>query len=417
MAGMAPADVNADLLHLFAQSKVSDEVQKTFFDAEVKSVKSFAAMFSGEDDLRAVLKKDFAMDPDSGGLKMRVAISKVVIAWETAKGRAGKVAELEAEAEQRSEAKRLPVPEHKAMKESFENKFWELTERHVPAPRWMEKRFDQIEKNTLRAEPLSEVLAVCEEDDTLAVPRVDKSGGLVTVKVGNRIPLPENTETLRARLDLWGRSWIFAASMHTNRKELKDLDPMDFTHYVNYLLGDHVMGLLTDGPPGTPVVGEMWVKLLDYELEMRKEMMTRMEKGTSLKQALKDVRADPEVKMKYLTDPVQFKLRKKRTHAEATGGATYDDDQPTKVPKGNPKGKGKYGKRNPKGKGKGKNSRPDGKCKFKTDAGKQICFKFNNRGEWCPGSCGRAHVCGICFRPNTPMFNCDYQPRAAAPPG
>ena len=115
---MAPA--NADLLHLLAQSKVSAEVQKTLLDSEVTSVRAFSAMFSSEADLREVLKKDFGLDPEVGGLKTRVAISKVVIAWETAKGRVSKLIELEGEAETRSEAKRLPVPDHRAMEDAFE---------------------------------------------------------------------------------------------------------------------------------------------------------------------------------------------------------------------------------------------------------------------------------------------------------
>ena len=66
---MAPAVANADLLHLLAQNKVSDEIQKTLLDSDVTSVRAFSAMFSSEDDLRAVLKKDFGFGPDTGASK------------------------------------------------------------------------------------------------------------------------------------------------------------------------------------------------------------------------------------------------------------------------------------------------------------------------------------------------------------
>ena len=405
------------MLHLLAHAGVPEEIQKTLFEAGTKGVKDFSAMFADEADLRGVLKKDFKLDPDEGGLKARVSISKVVIAWETAKGRTAKLTELEGEAEQRSEAKRLPTPDHKAMKTAFESKHWEINERATPAPRFMEKRFDMIEKNDLRAEPLSEVLGADQEDDSLAVPRVAKDGSFTTVKVGSRIPLPENTETLRTRLDLWGRSWIFASTMHTNRAVLGGLEPMDFTHYVNNLLGEHVMGLVTDGPEGTPVVGEMWLKILDYDLEMRKEIMRRMEKGTTMKAALKAVPADSEVKMKYFTDPVQFKLKRKKTETPAAGGGAEEPGVEWKKWRPNPKGKGK-GKfqkgKFQKGKGKGKNKN---NCKFRDNNGKPICFAFNNQGEWCPGSCGRSHVCGVCFKPNKPMFLCDHKKAEGEPSG
>ena len=84
--------------------------------------------------------------------------------------------ELEGEAETRREPKRLPMPDHKAMKEHFRKAHWVLAERDTPAPRWMEKRFEMIEKNDLRAECLTDVLNVLEEDDQLATPKIDQGG-------------------------------------------------------------------------------------------------------------------------------------------------------------------------------------------------------------------------------------------------
>ena len=47
----------------------------------------------------------------------RVKINKIVISWETSKGRTAKMNELEGEAETRREPKRFPMPDHKAMNE------------------------------------------------------------------------------------------------------------------------------------------------------------------------------------------------------------------------------------------------------------------------------------------------------------
>ena len=166
-------DINADLLHLFARSGVPGEIQQKFGQAGMTSLQTFSAMFEDEADLRKVLKEDFDLD-SSKGLQERVNISKVVIAWETSKGRVAKMHELEGEAETRREPKRLPMPDHKAMKEHFKKAHWELAERDTPAPRWMEKRFEMIEKNDLRAECLTDVLNVLEEDDQLATPKIDQ---------------------------------------------------------------------------------------------------------------------------------------------------------------------------------------------------------------------------------------------------
>ena len=130
-------DINADLLHLFARSGVPGEIQQKFGQAGMTSLQTFSAMFEDEADLRKVLKEDFDLD-SSKGLQERVKISKVVIAWETSKGRIAKMHELEGEAETRREPKRLPMPDHKAMKEHFKKAHWELAERDTLAPRWME---------------------------------------------------------------------------------------------------------------------------------------------------------------------------------------------------------------------------------------------------------------------------------------
>ena len=252
-AGSAPnqfqeeVNMNADFLHLFARSGVPDDIQQKFGQAGMTSLQTFSAMFESEADLRSVLKSDFQLDA-ANGLAERVKISKIVISWETSKGRVAKMHELEGEAETRREPKRLPMPDHKAMKEHFAKAQWALAERDTPAPRWMEKRFEMLERNDLKAECLTDVLNVLEEDDQLTTPKIDQGGNFVTIKTGSRVPLPSNIEQFRQRVHLWGTSWIMAASMHTNRPILKGLEPMVFTHYLTHMLGEHVMGLIARGP-------------------------------------------------------------------------------------------------------------------------------------------------------------------------
>ena len=263
----------------------------------------------------------------------------------------------------------------------------------------------------------------------------------MTIKTGNRIPLPSNIEQFRQRVHLWGTSWIMAASMHTNRRFLRDLDPMVFTHYLTHMLGEHVMGLISQGPTGSAVVGDLWFKFLDYEWEIRKHCMKECEKDEkTLAQNLRAAYKDVEIKMLHFTDPIQFKLKRKAdqmvdTVVTTPGGvptvgapsapgqgkrsvrraaaiaAAAAQQQQTWTPPG--KGKGKKGK---KGKGKGKGV-GKGKCKSKTSDGKPVCYAFNNPNEYCPGNCGREHVCGICGARNRPMHLCDHSAGAANPSG
>ena len=74
---------------------------------------------------------------------------------------------------------------------------------------------------------------------------------------------------------------------------------------------------------------------------------------------------------------------------------------------GRGRGAGKGGKAGGKGQGGGKGK---GKCKPTTPDGVEICFAFNDRKKKCNGQCGRLHVCGVCFKENSPMYSCNHQP-------
>ena len=152
-----PPTANADFVHLMSGAKVPQELQDKFIDAGVDSVKSFAAAFKDIDDLHKTIKKELGIDPEES-LSMRMKAAKVVVAWETAKGRSAKMVEMEAEAESRKEPKHVPVQDHKAMKKAFEDQHGELIDEATPSQRFMEKRIDMIEKCEWKAEVLSEVL-------------------------------------------------------------------------------------------------------------------------------------------------------------------------------------------------------------------------------------------------------------------
>ena len=404
------SSANADLVHLMNLSHVPDDVQQKFYEAGVQGVREFAAIVSKEDDLRALLKKEFGLDEEAS-LAERVKVAKVIVAWDTARGRTTKMVEMEAEAEVRGEPKKVPQPDYEAMKDAFEKGHWKLAERDTPSKNFMERRLEMLEKNSLRAEPLSRVLAVSEDEENLQEPRWDAKNMLVAVKVGNKVALPENPEQLRHRLELWGTSWVMASFLQSNRPIMKDLSPLLVDQYLRYLLGKHVMGLISDGTEGTPVTGSLWLQLLEYEHEIRKEAMDLAQRGKSLDAALREAWASVEVKMKHFTEPILAGKRKRDN--------TSDKEEQTRATKkqlraqqwedrswgqtGKGKGKGK------KGKGKGKTQSKNIACARRTPDGRNVCFAFNNPMEYCPGNCGMAHVCGKCFEKGKPMYDCEHK--------
>ena len=62
---------------------------------------------------------------------------------------------------------------------------------------------------------------------------------------------------------------------------MKDAAPEIFDRYTKYLLGEHVMGLVSDND-GDQVYGEDWVALLKYEKEIRRKAMKLIQGGKIL---------------------------------------------------------------------------------------------------------------------------------------
>ena len=156
---LTPAEVTqalesagSDLRFLMDREKVDETVQAKLYISGVSTVRQFAVMFANVDDLRDVLMADFGLDP-AAGLADRVKISRVLVAWETAKGRAAKSIEIDQECEMRGEPKVILASDYQGMKATFENRFWELEDGKTPSKHYFEKKLEGVQKNEPRAEP------------------------------------------------------------------------------------------------------------------------------------------------------------------------------------------------------------------------------------------------------------------------
>ena len=97
--------IGSDLIHLMDSAKVPEEVQNKFYEAQVDSVRSFGALVETGTAMRELLKKELLFD-EGEHLATRANISKVIVAWENARARTAKHAEIEAEAETRDVPKK-----------------------------------------------------------------------------------------------------------------------------------------------------------------------------------------------------------------------------------------------------------------------------------------------------------------------
>ena len=404
---MATSSTNSDFTYLMDREGVPKELVDKFIAAGISSVRVFAAFAQDTEELRKILLADFELDTTA--LAGKVVAGKVVVAWELAKVRSAKMAEVEAESELRQEAKPLRQSDFKSMKESYEAKWWKLEKKQIPSRAYVEKLGDGVEKGEPRAELLTEVTN-CEEGDTDLMKAVfDSSGNIKAIKTTSTIALPKDPEELRARIALLGRAWCFISFQQPNCAWLKDLNPQIFQEYVDYLLGPFVFKLFARDEYGNQSAAPPWNLLLSYELEIRRKTMCLITEGSTLGLSLKTAYQDPVTKERYFNTPLALAgtLRSaKRTYNEM-------DNNYSKGGKGKGKGKsnrprGHRGKAGGKGGNRavanGDGGSRDG-CKAKTPDGKMICYAYNTRDGCDRNPCRFLHVCGNCFRDH-PMTGC-----------
>jgi hypothetical protein len=113
-------------------------------------------------------------------------------------------------------------------------------------------------------------------------------------------------------------------------------------------------------------------------------------------------------KERNFTTPLCLESSRKRSADSSAASSSYQP--PAKnANKGRPKGSGKGSGKKSAGKGAGKT--PGCAPRTPEPDSKLICYKYNNEQTRCnnQGKCRFAHVCGVCFKKNIPMYKCDHQ--------
>ena len=401
------AEAGSDLKFLLDRENVDETIQGKLFHIGIRTVRQFGAFVADRTELTVILKTNFEID-GAADIMMRVKITKLVVAWETAKVRAAKMAEMDATGEATSIPKALAPMDKQSMRAAFEQKWWELEDRRVPGKSYLEKKLDEVEKNELKAEPLSEVLSTNEDEPDTLRTVWDASGELKAVKVSSTVPLPSGSEELRTRIVLLGTAWQFVAFQHTHREYLKKLTPQVFQEYLDYLLGEFVWGLHAKDGRGNSFGAPSWHLVIAYEHAIRVKAVTLVKKGHLFKDALRMAWEDSVTKERNFTTPLGLEGAGQRKRRFDDDGRDQPTNQPNRKHKTDSKGKGKH---SDKVKGKGKHSdkgKSKGGCKFKNDKGEQLCYAFNNEG-CAKRDCKYKHQCGTCFKEGIPMFRCNHQ--------
>ena len=296
------------------------------------------------------------------------------------------------------------------MKAAFETKWWKLEDVDVPARTFVEKRAEELEAGELRAECLTCVLNREQDDDDFLTPVWDQSGNLRVKKSASSIPEPENPEALRRRIGISFNALMFLGLRHTNRSFIQNITPQLAPRYCEYLLGEHVWGLIAKDPNGYTISAPSWSLVLSYEAAIRKKAYRLMADGQGdFSTCLRTAWLDATTKERSFTTPMAIAASTGYKSVDVQYGhnkraAQHSSGSMGKFQKGN-KGAAKGGKG--KGKGKGKKGKNTTACAQMTPDGQRICYSFNNAQVRCgkQDKCSFLHVCGICFQKH-PMYQC-----------
>ena len=120
------------------------------------------------------------------------------MAFEIAKARSSRISELEVEAAVKGLPKALPTPDSQGMREAYEKKFWAIEDRKVPSRAYAAKKFENVEKNDLKVEPITDITNMREDEGNERFePIWDPQGGLVAVRSTAKVDLPQTAEDFR----------------------------------------------------------------------------------------------------------------------------------------------------------------------------------------------------------------------------
>ncbi len=391
-----------DFHGLLERKGVTEELQARLSTLVVRSISRFNAIADDRGQLRTFAVR--SLERDAG--VHAVEIAAILDAWEAARTRM----EVRHKAEAEAASANLPMAVNKVeihdLKRRFEAMHYKLDEKSMPASGTLEQIFDQLENGELKVMHLVQFLS---RDDAEVDPvgaTIDKAGNIKVRKGYGETTEPRGAEEYRQRMRVVAHTYLMAQLKYPHRQSLNGLEPHHFQRYVDYVLGEQIMGLKAKDDQGNVVSSPAFSLILHYEHQVRKEMVRLFNEGRDLHEALDAARKDGVIKERFFLTPAAMSALTATQKRDQWSGRSRspNKDGAYGYYKYNDKGKGKY-KGGGKGK-KGKKSGPDGATiHSRTPDGREICYKWNSQHDRCRHACGRLHVCQICFG-NHPMHSC-----------
>ena len=274
MTDLSSAD--SELRFQMEEAGVSPATQKKFYDLGVTSLRIFGGLEESREELRAVFKDDFGLNP-AGNIEIRKEVSKLLCVWESARMQRKCQEQNRQDAKLGVQQRLVQNTEYAAMRAAVETMHGRsLKDREVPSKSLIALKLEQVEDGAPVAEDLREVTSLEDAHVEAYGAVIDPASQTLRIRPGKATTTPPATpEDLRLRHRRLGLAWDFVRSRHSTRTWLLNSSVDTLRLLSDHVLGSHVAGVKTaDGCVPT------WSQVLTYELELRKAAYRFVRDGT-----------------------------------------------------------------------------------------------------------------------------------------
>ena len=282
--------LDPDFHGLLQRKDVAERQQATLAVAGVRSISRFNAVADSRQGLRTFCNTALALDAGRDA----VLIAAILDAWEAAKVRMEVRNKAEAEAVSANLPAALNKVEYQDIRRRFERIHYTLEDRTTPSAATMELICDQIENGELKTLHLLQCLSQEDSEIDPVGAVIDKSGTLRIKKGYGETTEPRDPEDYRRRMKVVAHTYLFAQIKYPHKAVLAGLTTHSFQKFVDYILGEHIMGLQAKDEEGLVVSKPTFKSVLHYEHQVRKEMVRLGNEGIRLHEALDRIRGETD---------------------------------------------------------------------------------------------------------------------------
>ena len=293
--------------HLLRNSSVHESVIQTLRVNAITDPDTFVNMFDSE----AALKEgasDLGFDLTAGGLPHKREFARVVTSWKTAKV----MSETKLQTDAIARAHGVPVTllpcDWTSLLTEFKNKNGKhIPDDKLPAQSMFENFSERLADGTLKAEPLSHVVSLFEEEQQDAKrPDPTRQYNLqldskltITTKRRHLSSEPTDEKGLRLKYSIMTNLWLLAQMRQPGRTIYADFDRNTFIDFLETLLDKDNFTFYKE-VDGRPMISPSWSYCLSYEFELRKEAIRLCkEQSFGIQSALWTTLRNTEHRMKH----------------------------------------------------------------------------------------------------------------------